>query len=290
MAAPSRPRDREPGAPTHPRPVRAARDLLSAVGGSLGFDRAVQYYDETRGLSPQVQEEIARVLKEELAGAELVLDVGAGTGLVAVPLAKAGVRTHGVDLSERMLERLVHKAHRARVRIPVAAGDATRLPYADAAFDGAVMRHVLHLVGAWRRALAEVVRVVRPGGTFLVSITDYTGLYHELQECFLHAAGDLPVAVGLRPDDPESLEAEMLELGARRSAIRVVRGERTLTIAAFLRNMQHGLYTWTWAADRDTRRTAVVEVRAWARDRFHDLHRPVEPQFEIEWRAFRLAT
>jgi SAM-dependent methyltransferase len=189
-----------------------------------------------------------------------------------------------------MLERLVHKAHRARVRIPVAAGDATRLPYADAAFDGAVMRHVLHLVGAWRRALAEVVRVVRPGGTFLVSITDYTGLYHELQECFLHAAGDLPVAVGLRPDDPESLEAEMLELGARRSAIRVVRGERTLTIAAFLRNMQHGLYTWTWAADRDTRRSAVVEVRAWARDRFHDLHRPVEPQFEIEWRAFRLAT
>lgn len=288
MAAP--PRDDEHEARTHGRPVRAARDLLSAVGGSLGFDHAVPYYDETRGLSPEVQRATARLLKEELAGAEPVLDVGAGTGLVTVPLAEAGVRTHAIDLSGGMLERLTHKARRARVRIPVVVGDATNLPFADDAFEGAIMRHVLHLVGSWRRVLAEVVRVVRPGGTFLVSITDYTGLYHELQERFLHEAGDLPIAIGLRPDDPQSLEAEMRELGARRTALRVVRGERTLTIAAFLRNMQQGLYTWTWAADKDTRKHAVSEVRTWAKGRFHDLHRPVEPRFEIEWRAFRLAT
>lgn len=82
----------------------------------------------------------------------------------------------------------------------------------------------------------------------------------------------------------------MHECGAERTAIRVVRGERTLTIAAFLGNMQRGLYTWTWAADRGTRKDAVAEVRAWARARFGDLHRPVEPQFQIEWRTFRLAT
>jgi len=289
MAAPPQPRDRDLGARSHRTPVRAARDLLSAVGGSLGFDHAADYYDETRGLSPAVQEETARVLKAELAGADPVLDVGAGTGLVTLPLARAGIRVHGLDLSERMLERLARKARRAKVQIPVIAGDATRLPYADAAFEGAVMRHVLHLVGAWREVLAEVVRVVRPGGKFLVSITDYTGLYHELQERFLHEAGDLPIAVGLRPDDPESLEAAMVELGAERTGNRVVGGERTLTISAFLRNMQHGLYTWTWAADPRTRRHAVAGVRSWPRSRFGDLDRPVEPRFEIEWRVFRLA-
>lgn len=283
--------DPEPGGRAARRiPARAARDLLAAVGGSLGFEHAVGYYDETRGLSPEVQAETARVLKEELGAQGSVIDIGAGTGLLTVPLAQAGVRVHGLDLSGGMLDRLSRKATRARVRIPIVVGDATMLPYADDAFDGAVMRHVLHLVDEWRRVLGEVVRVVRPGGAFLVSITDYTGLYHELQLRFLRAAGDLPIAVGLRPDDPESLETQMRELGARRTAIRVVRGERTLTIAAFLRNMQRGMYTWTWAADRETRKRAVGEVRSWAASRFHHLHRPVEPQFEIEWRAFRLAT
>lgn len=290
MPAPSRPQDQGTGARTLRTPVQAARDLISAVGGSLGFDHAVEYYDETRGLSPEVQEETARVLKAELGGAGPVLDVGAGTGLVTVPLATAGVHVHALDLSERMLERLAKKARGARVRIPVVTGDATRLPYADDAFEGAVMRHVLHLVGAWRQLLSEVVRVVRPGGTFLVSITDYTGLYHELQVRFLDAAGDLPISVGLRPDDPDSLEEVMRELGAARTGTRVVRGQRTLTISAFLRNVQRGVYTWTWAADGATRRRAVAVVRAWAKSRFGDLHRPVEPEFEIEWRAFRLGT
>jgi ubiquinone/menaquinone biosynthesis C-methylase UbiE len=290
MPAPLRPQDHGTGSRTHRTPVQAARDLISAVGGSLGFDHAVEYYDETRGLSPEVQEETARVLQAELGGAGPVLDVGAGTGLVTVPLATAGVQMHALDLSERMLERLAQKARGARVRIPVVAGDATRLPYADAAFEGAVMRHVLHLVGAWRQLLSEVVRVVHPGGMFLVSITDYTGLYHELQVHFLRAAGDLPISIGLRPDDPDSLEQAMDGLGAVRTGTRVVGGRRTLTISAFLRNMQRGVYTWTWAADGATRRRAVAEVRAWAKGRFGDLHRPVEPEFEIEWRAFRLGT
>jgi SAM-dependent methyltransferase len=151
-----------------------------------------------------------------------------------------------------------------------------------------VMRHVLHLVAAWREALAEVVRIVRPGGTFLVSITDYTGLYHTLQQRFLEAAGDLPLAVGLRPDDPEGLEEAMAVHEATCRVLPVVRGRRTLTISAFLKNMERGLYTWTWAADPSTRHRAVREVRRWARKNVGRLDRPVEPEFQIEWRAFRL--
>ena len=68
----------------------------------------------------------------------------------------------------------------------------------------------------------------------------------------------------------------------------VVRGTRTLTITAFLRNMERGVYTWTWAAPRSTRCRAVREVRRGLGDTGR-LDRPVEPEFEIEWRAFRLA-
>jgi SAM-dependent methyltransferase len=189
-----------------------------------------------------------------------------------------------------MLERLHEKADAEAVQIPSAVADASRLPFAADSFDGLVMRHVLHLVAGWREALDEVVRVVRPGGLFLVSITDYTGLYHSLQERFLHHAGDLPIAVGLRPDDPEGLVRAMASHGATGTVLPVVRGRRTLTISAFLKNIERGLYTWTWAASPATRRRAVREVRRWARHHVGRLDRPVEPEFEIEWWAFRLAS
>ena len=268
-------------------PRRGARDLLAAIGGSLGFDHAVEYYDETRGLSPEVQRRTAQVLGAELGTVTSVLDVGAGTGLVTLPLAKHGIPMVGLDISPRMLRRLVAQARHDGVQVPTTVGDATSLPFSDGSFDGVVMRHVLHLVHEWRTVLTEVKRVLRPGGRFAVSITDYTGLYHTLQERFLHAAGDLPIAVGLRPDDPDTLERTMREMGATGGSPLVVRGERTLTIEAFLHNIERGLYTWTWAADHRTRKRAVAEVRRWARSRVGDLRRPVEPEFEIEWRIFR---
>ncbi|HEY7763219.1 MAG TPA: class I SAM-dependent methyltransferase [Actinomycetota bacterium] len=283
------PRRDEEGTTAKPHRLPRPRDLLAAVDGSVHFGHAVGYYDETRGLSPEVQAETARLLAAELPGATRVLEVGAGTGLVTVPLAEAGIPMFGIDLAEGMLRPLREKAAAAVVSVPTAVADAVRLPFADGVFDGLVMRHVLHLVAGWQAALEEVVRVVRPGGTFLVSITDYTGLYHTLQERFLAAAGDLPIAVGLRPDDPERLEQAMAALGATCRVLPVVRGRRTLTISAFLRNMERGLYTWTWAASPRTRRHAVREVRRWARRNIGRLDRPVEPEFEIEWRAFRLA-
>ena len=281
---PPRPSVFERLAPGRPQ----TRDLVAAAGGSVDFDHAVGYYDETRGLSPQVQADTARLLYGELRGANRVLDVGAGTGLVTVPLARTGASTTGIDLSEGMLQRLRAKALEEGMSIPLAVADATALPFAADAFDGLVMRHVLHLIHDWRGALTEAVRVLQPGGTFLVSITDYTGLYHTLQERFLAAAGDLPIAVGLRPDDPESLERAMAPHGATGRVLPAVRGRRTLTIAAFLRNMERGLYTWTWAASPATRRRAVRKVDRWARRHIGRLDRPVEPEFEIEWRAFRM--
>jgi SAM-dependent methyltransferase len=188
------PSSREAGG--HPKTHRRARDLLSAIGSSIAFDHAVEYYDETRGLSPEVQVETARLLADEMGRDGHVLEAGAGTGLITIPLAHEGLRMTGMDLSVPMLERLSEKAMSEGVTIPLVAADVVRLPFADDAFDGVVMRHVLHLVAEWRAALDEVVRVMRPEGTFAVSITDYTGLYHALQERFLHAAGDLPVAVG----------------------------------------------------------------------------------------------
>jgi hypothetical protein len=132
------------------------------------------------------------------------------------------------------------------------------------------------------------VRVIRPGGTLVVSITDYTGLYREIQERFLEEAGGLPLAVGLRPDDPASLRRAMVQLGTQVRVLPMVRGRRTMTVEGFLVGIEDGQYSWTWAATEDQRRQAARTLRAWLVRRFGNLGRPVESQFVAEWWAFDL--
>lgn len=87
-----------------------------------------------------------------------------GTGLVALGLRELGHRVFGVDLSPPM-------AARAAVRLGpvVALGDAMRLPLADAALQQAYSVWVLHLVGDRSTVLAEVARILSPGGRYVVS-------------------------------------------------------------------------------------------------------------------------
>jgi SAM-dependent methyltransferase len=129
---------------------------------SLPFDRIAQSYDETRG-----GEERGRRFAVELARfldpTRLVLEVGVGTGVVALGLSELGYRVAGVDLSYPMLA-----VGRRRIGPRVVLADARRLPIAGASFDQAYSVWVLHVVGDVRGVLTEVSRVLRAGGRYLV--------------------------------------------------------------------------------------------------------------------------
>jgi SAM-dependent methyltransferase len=93
-----------------------------------------------------------------------VLDIGAGTGVSEAPLQAAGVaRIVGVDLSFDML------AWDRAERPPALVGDVMHLPLAADAFDAAVASFVLNHLTDPVGGLAEVVRVVRPGGVVLAT-------------------------------------------------------------------------------------------------------------------------
>lgn len=262
-------------------------DPDDAPQASIAFDEAAGYYDETKALSPDALTATIDMLANEFGVARRVLEVGVGTGLLALPLAERGLRVDGVDLSAPMLDRAIAKSSQS-APVGFTLADATRLPFRDDAVGGVFIRHVLHLVPDWREVLSEAVRVIRPGGTLVVSITDYTGLYQEIQERFLEEAGDLPLAVGLRPDDPASLRRAMSRLGAETRRLPVVRGFRTMTVESFLIGIEDGQYSWTWAATEARRRQAARTLRTWLVRRFGDLRRPVEPEFAAEWWAFDL--
>jgi demethylmenaquinone methyltransferase/2-methoxy-6-polyprenyl-1,4-benzoquinol methylase len=96
-----------------------------------------------------------------------VLDVATGTGLVARGLARRNVRVVGLDQSPPMLSRGVEAARRSGMdprRLRFVLGQAQALPFADAAFDAVTFTYLLRYVDDPAATVAELVRVLRPGG------------------------------------------------------------------------------------------------------------------------------
>jgi ubiquinone/menaquinone biosynthesis C-methylase UbiE len=236
--------------------------------GSIRFDRAAEFYDRTRALLPEAERATVELLRAELAGRGRCLEVGVGTGLISLPLHRAGVPMVGLDLSRPMLAKLVEKAGGA-IPFPLVLADATRIPFREGAFGSAVVRWVLHLVPAWQRLVEELVRVVGPGGTALVNLGGFKDTWG-IVDRFLELVGGVPFAVGLDPRDLAALDHEYT------------------TVGQFLDEMDAGMHSWTWRVPDDVRRRLVPELRSWAEGRFGSLERPVEPDLQILWQAYDL--
>jgi SAM-dependent methyltransferase len=112
------------------------------------------------------------VLPWALAGGEVhgrVLEIGSGAGAMAQQLARRypEARITASDLDPRMVAAARRRlANQANVEA-VAEADVTALPFADATFDTVASFLMLHHVIEWERALAEMLRVVRPDGALI---------------------------------------------------------------------------------------------------------------------------
>lgn len=129
---------------------------------SLSFERAAETYDETRG--GLVRGRIfAAAISAQLRPSCRILEIGVGTGAIALPLTELGHTVVGVDISPAMLARAYD-----RLGPSVTIADGGRLPIATASFDAIVAVWVLHLVADRDTVLAECGRVLRPGGRLAV--------------------------------------------------------------------------------------------------------------------------
>jgi SAM-dependent methyltransferase len=110
-----------------------------------------------------------------ITAAERVLDVGCGTGNLSLCLAGNPriARVTGLDLSPAYVEHAKRKNLDPRVDFEV--GDACALPFADASFDHAVSMLVLQFIPEAERAVREMRRVTRAGGTVAAATWDTSG-------------------------------------------------------------------------------------------------------------------
>jgi demethylmenaquinone methyltransferase/2-methoxy-6-polyprenyl-1,4-benzoquinol methylase len=139
---------------------------LSPEGVQGMFDRIAPVYDVmnrvmTAGLDQRWRRATVRAVVEP---GDRVLDAACGTGDLAIIAAEAGAVVTGLDFSERMLER----ARRKAPELEWVNGDMLALPFTDERFDAATVgfgvRNVVDLGGA----VAELRRVLRPGGRLAI--------------------------------------------------------------------------------------------------------------------------
>ena len=98
-----------------------------------------------------------------------VLDVACGTGVVAVTAARAGARVTALDITPELLERARYNARLAEVEVDFHEGDVEKLPFADSAFDVVLSQFGHMFAPRPALAIAEMLRVLRPGGTVAFS-------------------------------------------------------------------------------------------------------------------------
>ena len=129
------------------------------------FDGVARRYDLTNTVLSAGQDRTWRRATRaalELKPGDVVLDLAAGTAVSTVELARSGAWCMACDFSVGML------AAGADRDVPKVAGDATRLPFADATFDAVTISFGLRNVVDHVAGLEEMARVTRPGGRLVV--------------------------------------------------------------------------------------------------------------------------
>jgi len=128
------------------------------------WDEHAQWWIDgfTNGVDPEYEEQIIPMAVDELAGFTRILDVGCGDGQIARALAQQGSEVLGIDPTQMHIDIANERAGGPTYLL----GGATQLPVEDGSMDAVVACLVFEHIDEMDAAVAEVARVLRPGGQF----------------------------------------------------------------------------------------------------------------------------
>ena len=237
-------------------------------------------------MPPDVAEELAQsgLLKP---GAH-VLDVGAGTGRVAIAFAGVGYQVTALDPALRMLNELRVKAREHTVQL--VAGEGARLPFASSRFDAVILARTLYLMPDWKAVLREAYDVLQPGG----------GLFHEwgngqadeawvrirekLRALLQDAGLETPFHPGARSET--EVDAVLQGLGFVRSKKLPIGPGPSMTLHDFVGRIATGEFSYVWNIPTHVQESCIPLLSKWCEDTF-DLEQSFPVPRELEWTIYR---
>lgn len=129
-----------------------------------------------------------RIAIEFLGGVRgRLLELGCGPGIMTPELVAMGFEAHGVDVSSEMIRRARQRmrGHPLEARCSFSVGDIEQLTLRDASYDAVLCMGVLEYLPRYTRALAEVSRVLKPGGIAVLAVPNRASAYHLARTSYL---------------------------------------------------------------------------------------------------------
>jgi len=257
---------------------------------STAYLRPPEDYARTRAFPPEAERQIADSLQALLPPASQVLDLGAGTGRLAHLLLAGGFGVTAFDLSRPMLEYLRGHRHSSQSLLRLLQADVTAVPLATGSQEVALSVHVLHLIPYWQGALAEALRVLAPGGLFLLGWTE-----HDEDDPWTRISGKWKeiiashgYAVRTDIDYDEEVCPWLTARSATAGSLTAGRWDHTRPPLQYLEGIRQRLYPFFWSIPEEAFPRLLEELENWAARTFHDLGTPVLARESFVWRVFTL--
>lgn len=255
---------------------------------SIVFDRAVEYYDQTRGLPAAGHTALIETLVREagIHESSRVLEIGVGTGRVAISVAEHVQRMFGIDLSVEMMSKLRLKLANTHLQIDIAQANALRLPFASETFDAAYAVHVYHLVANWTSALWDAQRVLKRGGRLIVSFhkRDENSPNMVLRQKMRELAKEYGVDTR-RPgaQSEEEIYNEIIKWDASPRIVEFNVWQDDENVAEILEELDKQIFSETWMIPRAVMDKIMPRLREWAKANYGDPAPLIRAAYESRW-------
>ncbi len=251
---------------------------------SVAFDRAADYYDSTRGFPPGVEADVGALMVKAggLTASSRVLEIGVGTGRIALPVAPHIGAYYGIDLARPMLDRL--RAKQSGEPVYAIEGDVTRLPFPTDAFDAVTAVHIFHLIPAWRAVLDEVARVLRRDGLLLHGWNDRIAT-NQLQTVWDQATHDSRATEGAIAW--RQRETFLEENGwHKRGGVQTHPFTIWRSPAAYLESLRERRWSSTWRMSDAELQQGLAAVEAAIAEHFPDPNQPIASESAFHVQAY----
>ena len=262
---------------------------ISLVPQRVDFSPNSNIYDHRHGAV--ISDQLAQTLTNRVRRGATIIDIGAGTGRVAIALAGKGFQVIAVDPAVPMLQVMQRKSGEEVVLAVSAEG--TRLPFRRKSADAIVLARLLYLVEDWQGLLREGKEILRQGGILFHEWGngDPDEAWVQVREKARSLLEDAGVETPFHPGARSEVQVDsfLRDLGFHRKEQIEAGTGPTITLADFLNRIQSGEFSYVWNVPQNIQDSCLPQLKRWCESKF-DLYQPAPMPAELRWVLYENAT